>query len=532
MGKRPNADIAYDEDSIGLFTKLSTIWTFAFCLILWAPRELFFQALWYLGIKKEHPRGPTKAKGYAPIVTGKDDLFHRGMFYRLKDYFHNQLTGQPGAWITLRERRPVGAFNFKEQDVEGVWTVKETNNFHHVINLASYNYMGFANNEQFCEKNVISSLKHFGVSPCSVSNEMGTTSLHATFEKRVATYVGQESAIVFGMGFASNSCTIPAIVHKGDLIISDDKNHASIAAGCKSSGAKVKPFKHQDFADAERIIRNCIRDGQSPNADEYVPWGKIMIIVEGIYSMEGDILFLPEVIALKKKYNCYLYVDEAHSIGGLGEHGRGVCDYYGVDPREVDILMGTFSKSFGGAGGYISGKTEIMDYIRQKHWSAIYANHISVPLATQVLSAMDVITGNDGTDIGAKKLRQLKANIRFLRKSVEQMGFVSLGCDDSPVVPLMAPQLDRLGLLIKLGRKKHVGIIGVGPPATGVFSGRMRLCVSAGHSKDDILLVAKFLDECGELCQLKFKKKDAEQRYGKKPYLKLYKEYDSTVENN
>lgn len=180
----------------------------------------------------------------------------------------------------------------------------------------------------------------------------GTNPLHTELESLTAKFLGVEDAIVFGMGFATNSLNIPTLITPGCLVVSDEKNHASIILGLRLSGATPKVFKHNNMNDLERVLRESIIAGQ-PGSGK--PWKKILIIVEGVFSMEGSIVKLPEIIALKKKYKAYVYLDEAHSIGATGPSGRGILEYYGVDPNDIDILMGTFTKSFGSAGGYIAG---------------------------------------------------------------------------------------------------------------------------------------------------------------------------------
>lgn len=170
-------------------------------------------------------------------------------------------------------------------------------------------------------------------------------------EQLTAQFLGVEDSIVFGMGFASNALNLPAFLSPGCLVISDEKNHASIILGLRLSGSTIRVFKHNNMQHLESKLQEAIFKGQ-PNGS---PWKKILIIVEGIYSMEGSIVRLPEVVALKKKYKAYLYLDEAHSVGAMGKHGRGVLDYFGIDPTDVDILMGTFTKSFASSGGYIAG---------------------------------------------------------------------------------------------------------------------------------------------------------------------------------
>lgn len=180
----------------------------------------------------------------------------------------------------------------------------------------------------------------------------GSNLLHNELEKLTAQFLGTEDAIVFGMGFATNSLNIPTLLSPGCLVISDERNHASIILGLRLSGTIVRKYHHNNVQHLEKILRQSIIEGQ-PKTGE--PWKKIMIVLEGVFSMDGSIVKLPEIISIKKKYNCYIYLDEAHSIGAAGPQGRGIVDYYGVDPKDIDILMGTFTKSFGSAGGYIAG---------------------------------------------------------------------------------------------------------------------------------------------------------------------------------
>ncbi|CAF5091236.1 unnamed protein product, partial [Rotaria magnacalcarata] len=179
-----------------------------------------------------------------------------------------------------------------------------------------------------------------------------TQRYHVELEKLLADFLHVESSIAFGMGFATNSLNLPVLASKGDLILSDEMNHASLILGIRLSGASYRTYAHNDMKNLEEKLREAIVHGQ-PRTNR--PWKKIILVVEGIYSMEGSICRLPEIIELKKKYKAYLYMDEAHSIGAIGKNGRGIVDYFGADVKDVDILMGTFTKSFGSAGGYIAG---------------------------------------------------------------------------------------------------------------------------------------------------------------------------------
>lgn len=188
-----------------------------------------------------------------------------------------------------------------------------------------------------------------------------------------------------------------------------------------------------DMNDLEHKVRKFIIEGQPKTRR---PWKKLIILVEGIYSMEGTIINLPELIRIKKRYECYIYLDEAHSIGALGPNGRGVVDYYNCDPRDVDVLMGTFTKSFGAAGGYIAGSQALVDHVRSHSFSSTYACAMSPVIAKQIFGVIDVLMGNHANE-GSKRISQLARNTRYFRRRLAQMGFIVYGNDDSPVVPLL-----------------------------------------------------------------------------------------------
>ncbi len=275
------------------------------------------------------------------------------------------------------------------------------------LNLGSYNYLGFADGHEWNTQFVLKSLEKNGVGVCGSRAEFGTTATHKELERQVASFVGKEAAVVFGMGFQTNSTVLPRLVGKGGLIISDSLNHASLVAGCKCSPAKITTFNHNDMGHLERVIRDAIANGQ-PRTRR--PWTKILIVVEGIYSMEGEICNLPEILRIKKKYKCYVYMDEAHSIGALGPRGRGICDHWGVDPKEVDVLMGTFTKSFGSVGGYIAGSHELINHVRASSYAMYYDSALPPACAEQALRALMVMSGQDGSSVGIQKISQLKVN--------------------------------------------------------------------------------------------------------------------------
>eukprot|EP00005_Dracoamoeba_jomungandri_P004445 CAMPEP_0174251000 /NCGR_PEP_ID=MMETSP0439-20130205/977_1 /TAXON_ID=0 /ORGANISM="Stereomyxa ramosa, Strain Chinc5" /LENGTH=419 /DNA_ID=CAMNT_0015331209 /DNA_START=387 /DNA_END=1646 /DNA_ORIENTATION=+ len=383
----------------------------------------------------------------------------------------------------------------------GKETVHFTGKTLRVLNLGSYNYLGFAENTGKCIDDVCEAVEKYGVGPGSARMEIGTTDVHLELERKIAAFVGKEAAITFGMGFATNSTSLPALVGKGGLIISDSLNHASIIIGCRRAGAVIKTFKHNDPFDLEEVIKTALVRGQPRTGRD---WKKILIVVEGIYSMEGEILRLPEIIAIKNKYKAYLYVDEAHSIGALGKKGRGICDYWGVNPDEVDVLMGTFTKSFGSVGGYISGPKELIAYLRASSFGSVYDGAMSVGCARMILSALEIITGEDGSNEGKKRIKQLSDNSLYFRKTLKEKGFRVIGDGDSPVIPLMLYHPAKIAEFSRECLKEALGVVVVAFPATTVLASRARFCMSASHTREQLEEAIESIAMIGDLLQLKY----------------------------
>ncbi len=301
------------------------------------------------------------------------------------------------------------------------------------------------------------------------------------------------------MGFAVNSTTLPVLVGKGDLIISDELNHSSLVYGARVSGAEISVFKHNDAIDLEKVLRRKISQGQKRT---HRPFGKVLLVVEGLYSMEGDICCLPEILALKEKYKFYVYLDEAHSIGALGPNGHGVCDYFGVDPCKVDFLMGTFTKSFGAAGGYIAGRKEVIDAIRISSYSSVYAESVSNPVLMQIHTSLSVINGSVGGDDGKRRIQTLAHNARYFASELRRMGFVVYG-KDSPVIPLLLCHPAKIPAFSREMLSRGIAVVVVGYPATPIITSRVRFCVSAAHTQEDLDFALHHISEVGDRLLLK-----------------------------
>jgi serine palmitoyltransferase len=325
--------------------------------------------------------------------------------------------------------------------------------------------------------------------------------VHAELEECVTRFVGKPAAVVFGMGYATNSAIIPVLIGKGGLIISDSLNHSSIVNGARGSGATIRVFQHNTPSHLERVLREQIAEGQPRT---HRPWKKIIVVVEGIYSMEGEICHLPEVVAICKKYKAYVYLDEAHSIGAIGKTGKGICELLGVDTADVDVMMGTFTKSFGSCGGYIAGSKELIQYLKHQCPAHLYATSIPTPSAQQIISAIKVILGEDGSNRGAQKLARIRENSNFFRAELQKMGFEVLGDNDSPVMPIMLYNPAKIPAFSRECLRQKVAVVVVGFPATPLLLARARICISASHSREDLIRALKVISKVGDLSGIKY----------------------------
>ncbi|KAL7286085.1 hypothetical protein TKK_0019601 [Trichogramma kaykai] len=458
-----------------------------------------FYVLMLLGFINQLLFTPNVAKekfrvGYAPLYENFEQFYLRYVYRRIRDCWNRPICSVPGAKVTLMDRIT------KDHG----WTFEFTGKKRECINLGSYNYLGFAESSGPCAITSIDTLRKYGCATGSSRLELGNLPIHDELEKLTARFLGVEDAIVFGMGFATNALNLPSLVTKGCLVLSDERNHASIILGLRLSGAITRVFDHNNVKHLEQRLKTAIKEGQ-PTTGE--PWKKIFIVVEGVYSMEGSIVHLPEMIELKKKYKAYLYLDEAHSTGAMGKHGRGICDYYGVDPRDVDILMGTFTKSYGSAGGYIAGSKALINYLRVHSHAHTYAVSMSPPIAQQIITSMKIIAGEDGTHDGAKRIKQLARNTRYFRQRLNQIGVIIFGSEDSPVVPMMVYLYSKIGSVVRTLTTRNIAAVGVGFPATPLMEGRIRFCLSAAHTKEQLDYVLDNIEELADTLGLKYSRK-------------------------
>lgn len=285
-----------------------------------------------------------------------------------------------------------------------------------VIMLGSNNYLGLTSDPRVKEA-AIKAVEKFGVG-CSGSRFLnGTLTLHLELEEKLAKFVNKEAALVYSTGFQTNLGVISAIAGRNDYILSDKENHASIVDGCRLSFAKLLKFKHNDMEDLERIL-NTIPESS----------GKL-IIVDGIYSMEGDIADLPGVVKLARKYGARIMVDDAHGFGVLGERGRGTAEYFGLED-EVDIIMSTFSKSLASLGGFIAAKEEVIHYVKHNSRPFIFSASIPPANAAAAMESLNIIENEP------ERIKRLWDNASFMRKGFEKLG-LKIGNTETPIIPII-----------------------------------------------------------------------------------------------
>ena len=401
----------------------------------------------------------------------REDYYIRKVYGSSLDCFHRPISSLDASTIKVCLRKEKFVGNTRQ-------LVIDPGKYQEAINFGSYNYLGFGGFHEIITPIIIETLQKSGSCLNGYSREIGVSEEQIKLQKMLADFLHKEDCIVSPMGFTTNSTLIPLLVSKGDLVLSDALNHSSLIIGIKSSTEEVRIFKHNDMNDLKNILEEVkqkgLKNGKQPN--------KILVIIEGLYSMEGEFCKLKEIIALKKKYGFYLYVDEAHSIGCLGKTGRGIVEHLGCNFDDVDILMGTFSKSFASAGGYIASDKNTIALLKNNSYSYVYGNPMSPVAAQQIMSCLEIIQLPEGKC----KIAQLRKNSISLRTKFIDAGCHVLGDLDSPVIPVMIYHPAKIKDISRICLKNGVAIVVVGFPACPIDACRIRFCVSAGHTDEDI----------------------------------------------
>src|SRR5512137_2440676 len=288
-----------------------------------------------------------------------------------------------------------------------------------VIMLCSNNYLSLSNHPKI-KKVAMDAVKTHGAGSGSVRPIAGNMDLHMELERRLAKFKEAEASLVYQTGFAANAGLIPQLVGKGDVIISDELNHGSIIDGVRLSHAERTVYKHCDVADLERVLQEAERN--SPR--------RILIITDGVFSMDGDIAPLPEIAKAAEDHGAMLYVDDAHGEGVLGEGGRGIVHHYHLDRRKVQVEMGTFSKAFGVVGGHVSGSRDLVNFAYNKSRTWLLSGSHPPGVAAACIAAVDVL------ETEPHHVRTLWEHTHYFKRSMQQLGF-DTGKSQTPIVPIM-----------------------------------------------------------------------------------------------
>lgn len=484
------------EQEPPLFFLLTTYLSYLIFIVLGHIRDFFgkrFAQKRYAHLQEQN--------GYAPLNSDFDNFYVRRLKTRINDCFNRPTTGVPGRFITLLDR----------ESHDHNLSFRFTGDTTQCLNMSSYNYLGYAESVGACADDVEAVIQQVGISSCATRSETGTLDIHLQLEALVARFLDKPAATVFSQGFGVNATIFSALVGKGCLVISDELNHASIRWGSRLSGASIRIFKHNNMASLESLLREVISQGQPRT---HRPWRKILLVVEGLYSMEGTMCNLPGLIKLKEKYKFYLFIDEAHSIGALGHRGRGVCDFYGISPSKVDILMGTFTKSFGAAGGYIAGEQHMIEALRLSNAGSVLAEAMSPVIIQQISTSLRSIAMEiPGLD-GVERVERLAFNSIYLHLGLKKLGFIIYGHDYSPIIPLLLYNPAKMPAFSHEMLKRKIAVVIVAYPATPLVQSRVRFCVSAAHNKDDLDRLLEACDEVGDLLQLKYKGRRTLADYG------------------
>ncbi|MDY6866682.1 MAG: glycine C-acetyltransferase [Chloroflexota bacterium] len=346
---------------------------------------------------------------------------------------------------------------------QGAWLVVDGKR---VLNFCSNNYLGLADHPRMV-KAAQKAMEDYGVGPGAVRTIAGTMDLHLELEKRIAKFKRVEDAITFQSGFTANLGTIPALVGKQDIIFSDELNHASIIDGCRLSRAKVARYDHADPASLEAVIRE--------NEGDY---RRGLIVTDGVFSMDGDYPSLDKLADIAEQYNLMLMVDDAHGEGVLGEGGRGIVDHFHLHGR-VDIEVGTFSKAFGVMGGVVAGNAKIVEWLRQRGRPFLFSSAVTVPDVAATIAAVDVL--EESTEL----VDRLWENADIFKSEMESLGF-DTGKSMTPITPVMLGEAKLARTFSRRLYEEEVFAMALGYPTVPKGLARIRVMISAAHSKDDL----------------------------------------------
>ncbi|MBP9797629.1 glycine C-acetyltransferase [Candidatus Woesebacteria bacterium] len=344
------------------------------------------------------------------------------------------------------------------------------------LNLSSNNYLGFASHPRL-KQAAQQAIESHGVGTASVRALIGTNDLHITLEKKLAEFKKADDAIVVTSGYLANMAAIQTLLDKDDVVISDELNHASIIDAVKLAGITHKfIYRHSDIDG----LRTQLEEAQKITSEKH-PTGRnkrVLIVTDGVFSMDGDMAKLPEIVDLAEEFGAITMVDDAHGEGMLGSHGRGIVDHFNLHGR-VDIEVGTLSKAFGVLGGFITGTQTLIDWYHQKARQFLFSNALSIPDTAALIEAVTILEESD------EDVKKLWENAEFLKKALQEAGF-NTGNTQTPIIPVMIGDELRAAEYAKKLYEKGIIVSAIKFPMVAKGAARLRLQPSAIHTQEDL----------------------------------------------
>jgi glycine C-acetyltransferase len=342
-----------------------------------------------------------------------------------------------------------------------------------VVNLCSYNYLGLANHPEVVAA-AIEALSKYGVGACGSPTLSGMTDLHRQLERAIATFLGRDDAILFNSGFGGALGTISGLLRKADVAVMDDRSHLSLRDGAVLSRCRIDRFEHNDAGSLDEALQR--RKGK-----------RQLVIVEGIYSMDGDFAALDQLLAVADEHNAAVMIDEAHSMLSCGATGRGAAEHFDVETR-IPLVYGTFSKAFGALGGFITGPQDTMDYLRLYAHSYVYSCALPPAVVAAILKGLEIATREP------ERREQLWANAEYFRTQLHALG-IDTGASTTYIMPLVVGDRSRMYRLGHQLRQRGLWVAPVDYPAVPEDRICFRACVTANHTRADLDEALSILEE-------------------------------------
>ncbi len=343
-----------------------------------------------------------------------------------------------------------------------------------VINLSSNNYLGLTTHPELKER-AVRAVEEFGVGSGAVRTIAGTMSLHMELEEKIAQFKHVEASVVFQSGFTANAGTVQAVLGRDDVIVSDELNHASIIDGCRLSRAEIKVFPHKDVEACEKILQE-IQDRQC----------RKLLITDGVFSMDGDIAPLPQLVELAEKYGCIMMIDDAHSSGVLGRNGRGTVDHFNLHGR-VDIQVGTLSKAIGALGGYVCSTRDTIEYLYHRARPFLFSTSHPPSVAATCIAAFEVLEKEP------ELIEQLWSNTGFFKEGLKRLGF-NTGMSETPITPVIVGDAPLAHQFSRELFQAGVFAQAIGYPTVPVGKARIRTIVTATHTQEELAQALEIME--------------------------------------